>query len=161
MNGLAITVSGFRVGFRLTRFGLFVILHLNSCASVLMKTPECASHDHPKGRRARLVSEEALDRAARLFRALGEESRLRIVAALSQGEACVTELAGASEESLSTVSQRLRVLRAENIVVRRRAGKHINYALADAHVTEMVFNALAHASEVPARPKAAKKSTKE
>jgi DNA-binding transcriptional ArsR family regulator len=116
-----------------------------------MKAPGCGDHDHLMRGRARLVSDEALERAARLFRALGEESRLRIVAALSQGETCVTELADSSEESLSTVSQRLRVLRAENIVVRRRAGKHINYALADAHVTEMVFNALAHASETPAR----------
>lgn len=123
-----------------------------------MKVPDCSRHDHPKVQRARLVSEEALERASRLFRALGDESRLRIVAALSQGEACVTELAEASGESLSTVSQRLRVLRAENIVVRRRAGKHINYALADAHVTEMVFNALAHAGENPSRRKSAGKS---
>lgn len=123
-----------------------------------MKAPDCDSHDHPKRPRAKLVDDQALERAARLFRALGEESRLRIVAALSQGEACVTELAEASKESLSTVSQRLRVLRAENIVVRRRSGKHINYALADAHVTEMVFNALAHAGENPARRKSAPKS---
>lgn len=123
-----------------------------------MKTPDCSGHDHPNRPRAKLVNAEALERAARLFRALGEESRLRIVAALAQGEACVTELAQASEESLSTVSQRLRVLRAENIVVRRRQGKHINYALADAHVTELVFNALAHAGESQPRRKPANKS---
>ncbi len=123
-----------------------------------MKAPDCSTHDHPNRPRAKLVNGEAIERAARLFRALGEESRLRIVAALSQGEACVTELAEASDESLSTVSQRLRVLRAENIVVRRREGKHINYALADAHVTEMVFNALAHASESRARRKSTKRS---
>ncbi|MBL8209669.1 MAG: winged helix-turn-helix transcriptional regulator [Bryobacterales bacterium] len=116
-----------------------------------MKQPECAVNDHPKRVRAKLVDEAGLERAARLFRALGEESRLRIVAALAQGEACVTEIAAASGESLSTVSQRLRVLRAENIVTRRRTGKHINYALADQHVTELVFNALAHAGEQPRR----------
>jgi len=60
---------------------------------------------------------------------------------------CVTELAEAEGESLSTISQRLRVLRAESLVVRRRRGKHINYALADQHVMDMVFNALAHATE--------------
>lgn len=118
-----------------------------------MSKPECGTADHPKRGRARLVNDEAIERASRLFRALGEPSRLRILAALSQGEACVTELAAASEESLSAVSQRLRVLRAENIVVRRRDGKHINYALADQHVTDLVFNALAHASENPARRK--------
>lgn len=51
---------------------------------------------------------------------------------------------------MSTISQRLRVLRSENIIVRRRRGKHINYALADQHVMDLVFNALAHATERPA-----------
>jgi DNA-binding transcriptional ArsR family regulator len=115
------------------------------------QAPTCDPGDHPKHRRARLVSDDALERAARIFRALGEKSRLRIVAVLAQGEACVTELARTSDDSLSTVSQRLRVLRAENIVVRRRTGKHINYLLADEHVAELVFNALAHAGEIPAR----------
>ena len=63
---------------------------------------------------------------------------------------CVTELAASEGESLSTISQRLRVLRTENIIVRRRRGKHINYGLADQHVMDLVFNALAHATERPA-----------
>jgi ArsR family transcriptional regulator len=62
---------------------------------------------------------------------------------------CVTELAASERESLSTISQRLRVLRLENIIVRRRRGKHINYALADQHVMDLFFNALAHATERP------------
>lgn len=115
--------------------------------------PQCDPRDHAGQRRAQLVNDESLERAAKLFRALSEAPRLRILAVLSQGEACVTELAEASKESLSTVSQRLRVLRAENIVVRRRDGKHINYTLADQHVTDLVFNALAHASEIPVRRK--------
>jgi hypothetical protein len=36
------------------------------------------------------------------------------------------------------------------LVVRKRRGKHVNYGLADPHVMDLVFNALAHASEVPA-----------
>lgn len=92
----------------------------------------------------------ALDRAARLFRAIGEPARLRILSRLAQGEMCVTELAASEGESLSTISQRLRVLRSENIIVRRRRGKHINYGLADQHVMDLVFNALAHATERPA-----------
>jgi ArsR family transcriptional regulator, lead/cadmium/zinc/bismuth-responsive transcriptional repressor len=63
---------------------------------------------------------------------------------------CVTELAACERESLPTISQRLRVLRAESLIVRRRRGKHINYALADQHVMDLVFNALAHATERPA-----------
>lgn len=71
------------------------------------------------------------------------------MAHLAQGEACVTELAKLEGESLTVISQRLRVLRADNIVNRRRDGKHILYYLADQHVLDLVFNGLAHASERP------------
>lgn len=62
----------------------------------------------------------------------------------------MTELAQAEGEKISTISQRLRVLRSEHLVVRKRRGKHINYGLADQHVIDLVFSALAHASEVSA-----------
>lgn len=95
------------------------------------------------------VSTGALEQASRLFKAIGEVPRLRLLALLAQGEACVTELAESEGESISTISQRLRVLRSENLVLRKRRGKHINYVLADQHVMDLVFNALAHASEQP------------
>jgi DNA-binding transcriptional ArsR family regulator len=69
------------------------------------------------------------------------------MARLAGGERCVSELAQIEGDELSTISQRLRVLRAENIVVRRRRGKHINYALADGHMTDLLSIVLAHASE--------------
>ena len=50
-------------------------------------------------------------------------------------------------EDISTISQRLRVLRNEGLVSRRRQGKHIVYGLADQHVVELIANALAHAAE--------------
>jgi DNA-binding transcriptional ArsR family regulator len=73
---------------------------------------------------------------------------LRLLSRLIDGSRCVGELAEAENEGMSTISQRLRVLRAENIVVRRRQGKHILYGLVDRHVTNLVLNALAHADEV-------------
>ena len=113
--------------------------------------PACTPDEHGSGVvRRPLVDDAALERASRLFRAIGEPSRLRLLSRLAQGEMCVTELAASEQESLSTISQRLRVLRSENIILRRRRGKHINYALADQHVMELVFNALAHATEGPA-----------
>ena len=112
--------------------------------------PTCSPDEHGADPlRNPLVDEVALERAARLFRAIGETSRLRLLSRLAQGEMCVTELAASENESLSTISQRLRVLRSENIIVRRRRGKHINYALADQHMMHLIFNALAHAGERP------------
>jgi len=57
----------------------------------------------------------------------------------------VTELTDAAGVGLSTVSQQLRLLRAERIVARRRAGKHIFYSLADAHVIDLIQGAIDHA----------------
>ena len=94
----------------------------------------------------------ALDRAARLFRAMGDAPRLRILHQLAGGEACVGEIVAASGEKFSTVSQRLRVLRSEGLVARRRNGSHVFYALADRHVTDLVSNALAHAGELEDGP---------
>ncbi len=113
--------------------------------------PACGLADHPESIPRQLhVDAEAMERAARLFRAVGDVPRLRLLALLAQGEACVTELAATESEGLSTISQRLRILRSENLLARRRRGKHIFYALADQHIMDIVFNALAHASESPA-----------
>jgi DNA-binding transcriptional ArsR family regulator len=87
-----------------------------------------------------------LDRAASLFRALGDSERLRLLEMLAQKERCVSELAGAVDAGLSTVSQRLKVLRAEQLINRRRVGKHIYYSLADEHIQGLVRNALEHVS---------------
>ena len=116
--------------------------------------PSCTPEEHgAEQARKPLVDDAGLERAARLFRAIGEPARLRILSRLAQGEMCVTEIAASEGESLSTISQRLRVLRSENIIVRRRRGKHINYGLADQHVMDLVFNALAHATERPPAPR--------
>ena len=89
----------------------------------------------------------AFERAASLFRAAAEVERLKLLHRLSEGEWCVTELAEAAGVGLSTVSQQLRLLRAERIVTRRRTGKHIYYSLNDGHVRDLIRNALEHASE--------------
>ena len=113
--------------------------------------PSCTVDEHQHRRSKKpLVDDSALERASRLFRAIGEPARLRLLSRLAQGEMCVTEIAALEKESVSTISQRLRVLRSEDLIVRRRRGKHIDYALADQHVMDLVFNALAHATERPA-----------
>ena len=107
----------------------------------------CGSSDHRPIRSNPGIGPESLDGAARLFRALGDGPRLRLLTHLIAGERCVGELAELEGESLSTISQRLRILRSEKIITRRRSGKHVNYALADRHIADLVINATAHAAE--------------
>jgi DNA-binding transcriptional ArsR family regulator len=82
-----------------------------------------------------------------MFRAIGDMERLRLIVLLARGPACVTELAVAEGQTLSTISQRLRILRNENLIARERHGKHIHYKLADDHVAELVANVMAHTRE--------------
>jgi ArsR family transcriptional regulator, lead/cadmium/zinc/bismuth-responsive transcriptional repressor len=78
---------------------------------------------------------------------MGDPARLRLLEMLTHGERCVSDIVAELGEKFSTVSQRLRVLRAEDLVRRRRDGTHLYYALADRHVADLLHNALAHAAE--------------
>ncbi len=95
-----------------------------------------------------------VEHAATLFRTVGEPARLRLLERLSWGEYCVSELAAGAGDQLSTISERLRVLRAAGLVRRRRQGRHIYYSLADRHVVELIRSALDHASELESAARA-------
>src|SRR6266404_299348 len=114
--------------------------------------PACKTADHSgKSPKAAPMNLVALQAAANLCKALGDAPRLQLLHLLTSGEWCVTEIVAALGEKFSTVSQRLRMLRTEGLVKRRRAGNHLFYALSDRHVAELVQNALAHADELQSR----------
>lgn len=108
----------------------------------------CEPAEHARRHGRAPVTDTQLERAAAIFRAAGDVARLKLLDRLCGGEWCVTELAEAAGVGLSTVSQQLRLLRAERIVTRRRAGKHIFYSLADAHVIDLIQSAIDHAGEL-------------
>jgi ArsR family transcriptional regulator len=66
---------------------------------------------------------------SRLFKALGDETRLRIVALLTHGELCVCHLEEALGLSQPNVSRQLAILRAAGIVADRREGNWVYYRL--------------------------------
>ena len=111
--------------------------------------PKCRPGEHAVPLRA--LPPAALERAAQLFRAMGDAPRLRLLELLQSGELCVTEIVAAVGEKFPTVSQRLRLLRGEGLIRRRRDGNHIYYAIADQHVADLIRNALDHARELEAR----------
>lgn len=64
-----------------------------------------------------------------LFKALSDETRLRIVALLAHGEVCVCHLQQALELPQPTVSRHLAVLRAAGLVEARREASWMHYRL--------------------------------
>jgi ArsR family transcriptional regulator, arsenate/arsenite/antimonite-responsive transcriptional repressor len=90
----------------------------------------------------------------RLFRALGDATRLRILALLVGGEVCVCEIHGALRLPQPTVSRHLAYLRREGLVDTRREGLWIHYRLARLDDTvlrtlvEIATHALGHVDAI-------------
>lgn len=107
----------------------------------------CGEHPQESVSLAPCHTEQEIQAAAALFKALSEVPRLRILEALARQPLCVTDLSRLSGDEISTVSQRLRILRADRLVKSVRQGKHMVYSLADQHVVELIRNALEHTRE--------------
>ncbi len=81
---------------------------------------------------------------AELFRTLADPSRVRIIAALLEGETNVSTLAEIVGISESAVSHQLRTLRHMRLVRARRQGREVFYSLDDDHVADLLQRGLAH-----------------
>jgi ArsR family transcriptional regulator, arsenate/arsenite/antimonite-responsive transcriptional repressor len=68
---------------------------------------------------------------SQVFRALGDETRLRIVALLVHGELCVCHLEKALELTQPNASRQLGILKAAGVVASRREGTWVYYRLSD------------------------------
>jgi len=67
---------------------------------------------------------------ARLFKALGDENRLRILALLQDGEVCACKLLETLAIGQSTLSHHMRILCDAGVVRARRDGKWMRYSVA-------------------------------
>lgn len=81
---------------------------------------------------------------AELFKSFGDQTRLKILFALSEKEMCVCDLAALLEMSQSAISHQLRVLRNVRLVKHQREGKEVYYSLDDDHVKAIVKQGLDH-----------------
>jgi DNA-binding transcriptional ArsR family regulator len=88
-----------------------------------------------------------LDRLAATYKALSDQTRLKIVMALKSGEMCVCDLAALLQISESAVSHQLRRLRDLALVRNRRDGQVLYYSLDDNHVEELIQVGLDHVRE--------------
>ena len=108
---------------------------------------ECLRPDAVASARAHLNAAVGMTGAAEIFAILGDPTRVRVLTALRIGELCVSDLATVTETNRSTISHQLRVLRSHRLVERRREGKTVFYAIADAHVEALLDMACLHAAE--------------
>jgi DNA-binding transcriptional ArsR family regulator len=102
--------------------------------------------------RQALVDEATAERLASTFKALSDPTRVRIISALARQELCVHDLARALQMSQSAISHQLQTLREMRLVRFTRDGRHIYYALDDAHIHDLFTQGLEHIRHQPDAP---------
>jgi len=70
-----------------------------------------------------------VEKAARLFHALSDETRLTLLDRLQGGEQCVCELMDAMKAAQSRLSFHLKVLKDAGLIVDRREGRWMYYSI--------------------------------
>jgi len=102
--------------------------------------------------RARLRREPA-DRTALVFKALADETRVKIALSLCYAqELCVCDVALAIGATIPNVSHHLRMLKSMGLAKSRKDGKLVFYSVSDEATKRFVLAAVDHASgAVPAR----------
>lgn len=95
-----------------------------------------------------LKAKEMFSLLAETFQALGDESRVKIVWALAQGELCVGDMALLLEMSQPSVSHHLRILRNMRLVKVRKDGRTAYYSLDDDHIERLLREGIEHVEDL-------------
>ncbi|KIL45229.1 ArsR/SmtB family transcription factor [Jeotgalibacillus soli] len=85
-----------------------------------------------------------VDEASRIFKALGDPTRIKILYLLSQEECSVSHITEVLELTQSAVSHQLSFLRNLRLVKFRREGNTFYYTFDDEHVITILNQVLTH-----------------
>ncbi len=97
------------------------------------------SHEDAVNRvRQRMPSEEQYSDLSEFFKIFGNPTRLKIISLLAVEDLCVCDICEALDLNQTTVSNQLRILRANNLVKYQKEGKMARYSLTDLHI-EMIY----------------------
>jgi DNA-binding transcriptional ArsR family regulator len=97
-----------------------------------------AHEDAVNRAKERMPSEDEYSELSEFFKIFGNPTRLKIISLLSVDDLCVCDICEALELNQTTVSNQLRILRANNIVKYQKEGKMARYSLTDLHI-EMIY----------------------
>ena len=87
-----------------------------------------------------LPEEKALRLLAEFFSMFSDETRIKIISALSVSELCVNDIANILKLNQTTVSHQLKLLKSVGAVKFRRDGKIIYYSIADKQINDCLLS---------------------
>lgn len=83
-------------------------------------------------------------RLSEVFKLLGDQTRIKIIFALSRCDLCVCDIAETIGMTQSAVSHQLRLMRNMKLVKFRKEGKTVYYSLDDDHILQLFNQGLEH-----------------
>ena len=92
----------------------------------------------------KLLNDKLISNISSFFKVLGDETRVKILYALSQNEMCVSDISAMLDMSQSAISHQLKQLNLGGQVKTRREGKSIYYSIDDDHVVDIINKTLSH-----------------
>ena len=84
------------------------------------------------------IDEDELTAEIKVFKAVADASRLKILKLLTEGELCIGELMLALKRPQSSVSHNLSILEDAGLIKERKEGKWCRYRISDEAVTDML-----------------------
>jgi ArsR family transcriptional regulator len=84
------------------------------------------------------IDEEDLTSEIKVFKAVADATRLRILKLLAGGELCICEIMLALKKPQSSISHNLSILEDAGLVKERKEGKWCRYSISDEAVLDMI-----------------------
>ena len=100
-------------------------------------------HDEAvKNATGNMPSQEDKNKVARIFKMLGDQTRMNIMFTLLEGEMCVCDISAVLNMTKS--AHQLAVLKEARLVRSERRGKEVFYSVDDKHVSDIITETLVH-----------------
>lgn len=96
----------------------------------------------------KLHSNELLYGLSEFYKIFGDQTRLRILDALTNKPLCVNEISELLDMNQSAISHQLKNLRASNLVRTEKVGKNVYYSISDDHIKVILNYGIEHIMEV-------------
>ncbi len=114
---------------------------------VLLCQQNCIHEDVINAVKEKMLRNEDFAKLSLFFKAISDETRIKILFSLAQSEMCVCDIAALLGMTVSAISHQLRLLKQAQLVKFEKRGKIVYYSLNDEHVNTVFNNALEHVME--------------
>jgi ArsR family transcriptional regulator len=107
----------------------------------------CIHQDKVKEVQENLIQSNDIEKVSKLFKAISDPTRIKILYALQFNELCVCDISIILNMSQSSISHQLKTLKDVDLVRTRKDGKTRFYRLADEHIHKLFAQVIDHVNE--------------